>query len=235
MEIIVDLFNQHSGDMNTLKRMALSAYLSGADVVKIQILNSKRIWGDDSRRYLEMSFEEVKEISDYCRGQGIEFMATVFDEEKLEWLDEIGVNRYKIASVTAKNDRELCEKILKKNKETIISLGGYEMGEFPFGFDDNIKYLFCVAQYPTFLHDKALKKMPDRFTDKGYYGFSDHVVGIAASVQSYFRGARILEKHFTFNRNIQNEYEKAHLCSFSESSLKTFKELTTELDILNSN
>ena len=42
MEIIVDLFNQHSGNVDELKRMALSAYLNGADVAKIQILNSKR-------------------------------------------------------------------------------------------------------------------------------------------------------------------------------------------------
>ena len=62
MEIIVDLFNQHSGNVDELKRMALSAYLNGADVAKIQILNSKRIWGDDSRKYLEMTYDEVKDF-----------------------------------------------------------------------------------------------------------------------------------------------------------------------------
>ena len=81
MEIIVDLFNQHSGNVDELKRMALSAYLNGADVAKIQILNSKRIWGDDSRKYLEMTYDEVKDFYDFCNSHSIEPWATVFDEE----------------------------------------------------------------------------------------------------------------------------------------------------------
>ena len=47
MKVIVDLFNQHSGDMKELKRLAMNAYCAGADIAKIQILNSKRIWGDE--------------------------------------------------------------------------------------------------------------------------------------------------------------------------------------------
>ena len=192
MEIIVDLFNQHSGNVDELKRMALSAYMNGADIAKIQILNSKRIWGDESRKYLEMTFDEVKEFYDFCNNHSIEPWATVFDEESLEWIVELGTKRFKIASVTAAKDKDLCEKILSYNKETIISLGMYN------------------------------------------YGYSDHAVGIAPALQSYLRGSKLLEKHFTFDNFNQRETEKANLGSFTPESLRQFKNLTKEFEVLNS-
>ena len=233
MEIIVDLFNQHSGNVDELKRMALSAYMNGADIAKIQILNSKRIWGDESRKYLEMTFDEVKEFYDFCNNHSIEPWATGFDEESLEWIVELGTKRFKIASVTAAKDKDLCEKILSYNKETIISLGMYN-DEFPFGFDKNIKYLYCVSEYPTYLYSEKLKNMPKVFDKKSYYGYSDHAVGIAPALQSYLRGSKLLEKHFTFDNINQRETEKANLGSFTPESLRQFKNLTKEFEVLNS-
>jgi N-acetylneuraminate synthase/N,N'-diacetyllegionaminate synthase len=234
MKIIVDLFNQHSGNLTELKRLALSAFLNGADAAKIQILNSQRIWGDDTRKYMEMTFGQVKEFKDYCDQIGVEFLATVFDEEKLEWLDELNVKSYKIASVTALKDKELCERILNKNKPTVVSLGMYTPDVFPFGFNNNIKYLHCISKYPTFLYDKELKTMPKSFTKSdGYYGYSDHSVGMAAATMAYFRGANVLEKHYTHNINAQNNCEKAHMCSFTPESLRQFKNLIQDLKIIN--
>jgi sialic acid synthase SpsE len=93
MKIIVDLFNQHSGDINELKRLALIAYQNGADVAKIQVLDTKRIWGDDSRKYLEINYDQFAEIADYSRNIGIEFLATIFNEDHLEWLDKLCVKK----------------------------------------------------------------------------------------------------------------------------------------------
>lgn len=232
MKVVVDLFNQHSGDISELKRMALSAYLSGADAVKLQLLNSQRIWGDDSRKHLELTWTQTEEIFGYCRNLGIEIFATVFDEERLEWMNILQVNTYKIASVTAFKDVKLCERIFAaSNKEILVSTGLHKVNEFPFGHDNNIKYLFCVAEYPTFLFNEKLKQMPN-FSDKGYYGYSDHSMGMAAAIKARFMGAKLLEKHFTNDINAQNITEKAHLCSFTPDSLKTFKNISRELDIL---
>ncbi len=235
MEIIVDLFNQHSGNVDELKRMALSAYMNGADIAKIQILNSKRIWGDDSRKYLEMTFDEVKEFYDFCNSHSIEPWATVFDEESLEWIVELDTKRFKIASVTAAKDKELCEKILSYDKETVISLGMYNEG-FPFGHNKNIRYLYCVSEYPTYLYNKKLRNMPKVFNDDifSYYGYSDHAIGITPALQSYLRGAKLLEKHFTFNNFNQRETEKANLGAFTPDSLRQFKNLINEFEILES-
>jgi len=232
MRIIVDLFNQHSGDLERLKKMALIASMSGADEVKLQLINSQRVYGDNSRKYLEMTYEQVKGFFDFCKNNSIKALATAFDEEKLEWLDEIGVDTYKIASIMVKNDRNFCERILNRDKETIISLG-FNDNEFPFGFNSNIKYLFCVSEYPTYLSNEKLKNMPKRFHSEGYTGFSDHSIGIVPAVKSCFLGAKLLEKHFTININLQNECEKAHLCSFNPESLRLFRSIVDELAILN--
>jgi len=245
MKIIVDLFNQHSGDIKELKRMALAAHLAGADAVKLQLLNSQRIWGDDSRKDLELTKDQTKNIFDYCRGLDIEILATVFDEEKLEWIDELEVETYKIASCTSKNDPDLCKEIISRGKPTLISTGLHEVDEYPFGFEDHVEYLFCIAEYPTFLHHPKLKKMPPFFWHGGkvesyadsterelYTGYSDHTIGIAASLKAYMRGASVLEKHFTLDPYAQNVMEKAHLCSFTPETLRQFKNLTRELDII---
>jgi len=237
MKIIVDLFNQHSGDIKELKRMALQAHLSGADVVKLQLLNSKRIWGDDSRKHFELSKTQTEDIFKYCRDLGIEIMATVFDEEKLEWIDALGVETYKIASCTSKNEPKLCEEIISRGKSTLISTGFFDIDQFPYGFPHNVSYLFCVAEYPTYLYNEKLKKMPDFIYSKNlkkYIGFSDHTIGFAAALIAYFKGAEILEKHFTLTPNASNVIEKAHICSFTPETLRQFKNLIRELDVIKS-
>jgi len=232
MKIVVDLFNQHSGDLQRLKNMAGAAKVFGADAVKIQILNSQRIWGDDSRKYLEMTDDEVLDFKKYCDNQGIPFQATVFDERGLELINDMGVDSYKIASITALKEKGLCEKILNMNKLTYISLGKFPFGEFPFGHDPNIRYLFCIAKYPTQLHEV---KMPAKFDEKGYYGFSDHVIGNSAAILAYTRGAQYLEKHYTIDTKIKREFEKAHSCSLTHQTLFSLREQIKELAILREN
>jgi sialic acid synthase SpsE len=232
MEIIVDLCNQHLGDINELKRMAINAFAAGADTVKVQLMDSEKYFGDTSKKYRDITYDHFEELYTVCENLGIGFMASVFDEERLEWVNSLGITRHKIASRVAKHDTKLCEKILNDNKETLISTGMHEIGEFPYGFDKNIKYLFCVSKYPTMLYDERLKKIPNEFNKKGYYGYSDHTIGISAPLTAYMNGAAVLEKHFSNNIYAQSKFEKGHLCSFDSESLKSFKDLVKELDIL---
>ena len=233
MKIIVDLCNQHHGSLAELKRMALSAFVSGADIVKIQLMDSEKYFGNTARSYRDISRSDTIEFADYCNIIGIELMASVFDEERLDWLREIGVKKHKIASRVAKNDPKLCEKILAENKPTLISTGMLKEKEFPYGFDANIKYLFCVSKYPTSLYDEDLRKMPKNMGHgRHYWGYSDHTVGIAAPLKAYFNGAEVIEKHFSTNINAQSRFEGAHLCSFDANSLKQFRDITKELEIL---
>ncbi len=231
MEIVVDLFNQHSGKFEDLKKLSLSAWMNGANVVKIQLFKSKTVWGDDSRKYMEMSFDQVKELKNFCDNLGITFAATPFDKEKVDWLEDLNVKFHKVASVTAKKDPKLVDYILSKNKKTFISLGKFELNKFPYGFDKNIQYLYCVSQYPTQLDDERIKNMP-KYSNKGYSGFSDHTLGISAAIKSYFLGATILEKHYTFDYASQKNCELAHLCSFTPESLRMFSNLIKNFEIM---
>ena len=222
MEVIVDLFNQHSGNAEDLKRLALSAWQNGADVVKIQLFKSEVVWDDDSRRYMEMTFDQVKDLKSFCDNLGIKFAATPFDKEKVDWLEELNVDFHKVASVSAFKHPELVEYILSKNKRTIISLGKFDKDQFPFGHDKNIEYMYCISKYPTLLSDDKVKNLPEVFTKNSYYGYSDHTLGNSIPVLACLRGAQIIEKHYTFNRNAQKNCELAHLCSFTPETLRSF-------------
>ncbi len=233
MEIIVDLCNQHFGSLSELKRMSLNAYLAGADVVKIQLMDSESVFGDNSRKYRDVTYENFKNLNEFCKNLDIPLMATAFNEESLDWITSLNIERFKIASKTVKSDPKLCEKILRLNKNTIISTGFCKPNEFPFGHDKNISYLFCVSKYPTFLYDDDLKKMPSKFDDyKGYAGYSDHTIGIAACIEAYNRGSKIIEKHFSNNPIAQSKFEGGHLGAFDKDSLSNFRKLIRELDII---
>lgn len=232
MEIIVDLCNQHHGSLSELKRMSLNAFASGADTVKVQLMDSEKHFGTKEKKYRDISYDSFMKLNDFCTNIGIRFLATPFDMERLGWIQSAGHSRIKIASKTVKQDPELCEAILRSRKNLIVSTGACSLGEFPFGINSRIKYLFCVSKYPTYLHDEGLKNMPTEFKEDGYAGFSDHTIGITAALEAYLNGASILEKHYSENINAQSKNEGAHVCSFDRESLKQYKDLIKEFAIL---
>lgn len=232
MEIIVDLCNQHHGSLTELKRMTLNAWSAGADTVKVQLMDSEKHFGTTEKKYRDIDRETFLNLNDFCESLGINFLATPFDEERLRWILSAGHDRIKIASKTVKQDPELCKAILDSRKNVIVSTGACKLNEFPFGLNPRIKYLFCVSKYPTYLHDEALRNMPKSFADTNYAGFSDHTVGITAALQAYLNGATILEKHYSENIYAQSKNEGAHICSFDRESLKKYKDLVKEFEIL---
>ena len=98
MRIIVDLFNQHSGNLERLKKMALIASMSGADEVKLQLINSQRVYGDDSRKYLEMTYEQVKGFFDYCNNNSIKVDSQLLTFSKLIAIPLYGTTNSSILS-----------------------------------------------------------------------------------------------------------------------------------------
>ena len=232
MEIIVDLCNQHHGSLSELKRMALNASISGADVVKVQLIDSEKHFGTKDKKYRDVTKTQFFELTEFCVQHSIELMATPFDSERLKWILDAGIKRMKIASRTVREDRSLCESILGLDIPTIISTGACALNEFPFGFSENIRYLFCVSKYPTYLDDPLLKIMPSRFSESGYHGYSDHAIGIVPALKAYLNGAKILEKHYTSSIFSQSNREKGHLGSFDYESLKQFKDLIRQFDIM---
>ena len=105
--IISEIHPQHHGSMDEIKRMILQSKIGGADYVKVQLYSSQNLFNNDERKYIEINKTELKEISDYSRNIGIEPMASVFDEERIDWCEELNFKTYKIASITIKEKKTL--------------------------------------------------------------------------------------------------------------------------------
>ena len=147
---------------------------------------------------------------------GLGFLASVFDMGRLEWLEDIGVKRYKIASRSVK-DEELCKAIISKGKPVLVSDGHVEYPDWLY-LGTNIAWLYCISDYPT-----PLKKINfnlqgwNYFFPAPYLGFSDHTIGISAAVTAMSLGARIIEKHFTLDSGLPGPDQ---ICSINPEELK---------------
>ena len=128
-------------------------------------------------------------------------------------------------------NRKLCDKIISTNKPVIISLGMYDYKnkELPYK-SKNLIYLYCVSKYPTLLQDL---EMPD-FNNSFFSGFSDHTVGIGASLYAVSRGAKYIEKHYSNNKSMNVDTQLAHVCSMDDKELSKLREISDTFTLINS-
>ena len=231
LTIISEIHPQHYGSMSEIKRMIIQSKIGGADIVKLQLYDSKKLWGDNKRTYLDITKDELFEINEFCTFQGIELSASIFDLERVDWCSELNFNTYKIASRSVA-DKELCEKIISLNKRTIVSLGmyDYQKNGKPFKENSNLSYLYCVSKYPTPLYEI---NMPD-FKNSFFSGYSDHTIGISACLFAVSKGATILEKHFSNSKAMNVETSPGHTGSMNMDDLIQIRELSDNLRLLNS-
>jgi len=201
--IIAEIGQNHNGDMEIAKKLIRVAKEGGADIAKFQLYDVDTIFPPSFEWYKEgkeaqLTKEQVLELADWCGKVGIEFMASVFDAERVGWCQEIGVKRYKIASRSI-YDKQLIDAVARTGKDIIASLGMYQEREFPqIDTSGKVVFLYCVAKYPTLPED--LKFLEVDFNK--YSGFSDHTMGIQAALVAMARGARIIEKHFTLDKKM---------------------------------
>ena len=230
VKIISEIHPQFMGSKDEIKRMILQSKLSGADYVKVQLYNSQKLFGNKVREFSEINFNELKELKSFSDDIGIKIFASIFDEEKIEWCEKLNFELYKIASRTVL-DKKLCKKIISTKKKIIVSLGMYNYQKKGIPFDDkNIKYLYCVSNYPTNYNDI---KMPN--FDKSFFsGFSDHSVGIGACLFAVSRGAEYLEKHFSNNKSMNVNTQMAHICSMDSNELSLLRKYADDLTLLRS-
>jgi N,N'-diacetyllegionaminate synthase len=215
VKIISEIGINHNGDFRKIEELIRQSAVGGADYAKFQLYDSVRVFGDESRKHNEFTFCQVKQIRDMCEVHGIEFFASVFDEEKIDWCETLGVNLYKIASRTIVKEPALCEKVISTNKLTYISLGMWRNEWLPFEYD-NVKYFNCISKYPTSFLD--LQKF---YYSDNIVGFSDHSYGPAYALYNVAHGAQVIEKHFTLNKGMEGN---DHIGSMDLSELKMIRE-----------
>lgn len=229
MEIIAEIGQNHNGDMALAAKLIRLAADNGAQAAKFQVYDARKLFPREGNPWFEyncvteLSRKQVGYLADECRKAGIEFMASVFDTERIAWLEEAGVRRYKLASRSVR-DGELIAALARTGKPLIASLGMWDGAGFPeIAHPLPVRYLYCVSKYPTALGELKLAKVD--FTR--YAGFSDHTLGISASLAAFARGAAILEKHLTADKGM---YGPDHSCSMTPAELKAIADFRADLE-----
>lgn len=202
MEIIAEIGQNHNGDMQLARRLIAEAKAAGAGVAKFQVYDARALFPKEGNEWFdyncktELSRGDVEVLARDCEREGIEFMASVFDVERISWLESVGMRRYKIASRSV-TDRALIEAVAKTGKPMLVSLGMWDGADFPrITSPGGVDYLYCVSKYPAEMSDLHFGKVDFA----RYAGFSDHTIGIDAATIALSRGARIIEKHFTLDK-----------------------------------
>lgn len=229
MIIIAEIGINHNGSIPLALEMIRQAKIAGADIVKFQAYSVDALFGPGGEDPLpeihkavkktELSFDDLKLLKAFCEAEEIGFMCSIFDTERLNWIESLGVTAHKIASRTSKLNPSLAQDIANCNKPTYMSLGFNAPRLNP--SYKNVRYLYCIAEYPTpyeHLH------LPDKFGEnEPFYGFSDHSFGIEASLVAVARGAQVIEKHFTLNKAAEGP---DHVCSIEPRELEELVRLS---------
>jgi len=239
--IIAECGINHNGDMARAYEMIWAAKDAGADVAKFQIYVPERIldlehpvikehW--DTIKAAELSFEDVCRLKNRCDYVGIEFLASVFHPDRVEWTERIGMEWYKIASRSI-YDEELARAIAATGKPVIVSWGYYKplqgfpaLAAWPKAWA-RTKHLYCISKYPAPLSDLDLDAYT--FGRNDYAGFSDHTVGITASVIAMWLGAKIIEKHFTLDRSLSGPDQ---VCSIEPDELRQLCNMRRDIEVI---
>lgn len=223
----------HAEDLRRAKKLIHAAAINGANAVKFQTFRANTVYVPDAGNSnylkksgskkninkifegLEMPYEMLTELSEFCAKEGIEFMSSAFSVS-----DANAINKYvkihKVASYEINHIR-LLEYLARTKKPIILSTGASNYDEIDFAVNllkkQRVKYyalLQCTAKYPAppeSLNLLTIPQMESRY--KVPIGFSDHsldpVVGPLVAVAL---GARIIEKHFTLDRGLSGPDHK---------------------------
>lgn len=190
--IIAEVGQNHCGDMGLAEKLIVLAQLNGADLVKFQLYDSEKLYG--KYQDTELSKKQAQHLFGYGQTHNIEVFFSVFDVERVEWCEEIGVKRYKIA-YSQNSNMALWEMVAQTGRNIIIScLPPYKVpSQVTYQASQTIEFLHCISKYPTQLTEL---QFPDEFVR---IGFSDHTIGLDAAKIALCRGAKIIEKHFAIN------------------------------------
>ena len=218
-EIIAEIGQNHNGDMGLAKELISAAKENGAAVAKFQLYDAETLFEKKGNKWFdyncktEISRKDAEDLSEFCKKNNIEFMASVFDVERITWLEDLNVKRYKIASRSI-HDRHLINALSSLSKPLLISLGWWKNTKFPeIDTNSTVDFLYCISNYPTELNELNLSEVDFQ----SYGGFSDHTRGIVASKIAMARGAKIIEKHFTFDKQM---YGPDHSGSITPDELR---------------
>jgi len=237
--IIAEAGVNHNGNIDIAKRMIDSAAVADVDAVKFQTFRAEYLasksapkaeYQKNSTLRAESQLEMLKKMEldidshriliDYCKEKNIEFLSSPFDLESVDLLNDLGLETFKIPSGEITNLPYL-RKIGKLKKQVIMSTGMADMKEVKDALGilieagtkkKDITVLHCNTEYPTTIEDVNLLAMLTMKKELGVeVGYSDHTLGIEVPIAAVALGAKVIEKHFTLDRNMEGPDHKASL------------------------
>jgi N-acetylneuraminate synthase len=244
--LIAEIGINHNGDLDIAKKLMDNAKLANFDAVKFQkrtvdVVYSKEIldiprespWGTTTREQkegLEFSYEEYQEIDKYAKHKNIEWFASAWDLNSLEFLKKFNLNYNKIASAMIV-DKNFLKEVAKQKKHTFIATGMSTLENIKDAvniFTENkcsFELMHCVSTYPMKPSDANLKTISAlKKTFNCNVGYSGHENGIAVSLAASFFGLSSLERHITLDRTMYGSDQAASL------ELSGMKNLTDSLE-----
>ncbi|TLD96487.1 N-acetylneuraminate synthase [Helicobacter jaachi] len=238
--VIAEAGVNHNGDIHLAKKLIDVAVDAGADIVKFQTAKPENVvsrfakkaeyqienTGNAKESQLEMIQKLFlpdsawSELMSYCKQKGIAFLSTPFDVKSVDFLANLGLELFKIPSGEITNLPYL-RRVGKQQKRVILSTGMANLGEIESAINvlvecgtkrEDITLMQCNTEYPTPFCDvnlKAIQSMQKAF--RLPVGYSDHTTGIAIPFAAVGIGARVIEKHFTLDKNMEGPDHKASL------------------------
>ena len=226
---IAEMSANHAGNLDYALKTVEAAKNAGADCLKIQTYTADTMTINCDNDYFKikdgmwegytlydlyseasMPWEWQGKIKEKCDQVGIDFLSTPFDQSSVDFLENLGVEFYKVASFELV-DIPLIEYIASKGKPMIISTGMGSVEEIEDAVNvcksqgnEQIVLLKCSSEYPASYEDMNLLTIVDMQKRFGVtIGLSDHSMGSLAPVVAVALGAQVIEKHFCVDRAIK--------------------------------
>ena len=226
---IAELSANHNQNIDIAKQTIKAAKESGADAIKLQTYTPDTMTIDCDNEYFQIKqgtvwdgeilyklYEKAytpwhwhKELKDYAQSLGLIFFSTPFDKSATDFLEELNVDVYKVASFEI-TDIPLIEYIASKKKPMIISTGIATLEDIELAVEtckkagnEEIILLKCTSSYPSKLEDSNLLTILDlkeRFNVIS--GLSDHSMEMEVPITAVALGGKVIEKHFILDRNM---------------------------------
>jgi len=245
--VIAEIGNNHEGSFTVAQQMIKEAAKTGAQAVKFQtiraeyLVSRRNVQRYEQLKAFEFTRNEFIKLSETAASEGLMFLSTPFDIDSVDYLDAI-VPAFKIASGD-NNFFPLLEKVAGTGKPVIISSGVSDMATIRRAkrfieakwkendIDQDIAVLHCVSSYPVPPSEVNLNAVRTlKNTLKCTVGYSDHSLGVESAVLSIALGARIIEKHFTLDKNYSSFRD--HQLSVDPPEMKSLVERIRDAMVL---
>lgn len=228
--IIAEMSANHAGSKERALEIIRTAKEAGADCVKVQTYTPETMTLDSDKKWFKIDkgtwegenlyslyqkaytpWEWQEELKNEAERIGIDFFSTPYENRAVDFLEDLEVGFYKVASFSITN-LPFLKYLAKKDKPIIMSTGMATLAEIDEAVrtirgagNDQLALLNCSSAYPSIADDMNLKNIKNLEETFGVpVGLSDHSLGSVAAVTSVAMGAKIIEKHFCMSREIEN-------------------------------